>query len=95
MTVPRFCLPIFCLLLLAACGRQSETPAAAPLSYQTADGDTVPIRPLAEAGTDFLVRYDEEETMTAAGPVYRPRYALISQQDYDAGKPNWRPVSGF
>lgn len=73
---------------------EPEPPAAAPLSYQTADGNTVPIRPLAETGTDFLVRYGEEETATAAGPVYRPQYALIAKDDYYAGKPDWRPVGG-
>ena len=55
----------------------------------------MPIRPLAETGEDLLVQYGEEETLTAAGPVYRPLYALISQADYTAGIPNWRPISGF
>ena len=74
---------------------EPEPPAEAPLSYQTADGHTVPIRPLAEAGGDYLVQYGEEETLTANGPAYRPLYALISQADYAAGIPNWRPVGGM
>lgn len=74
---------------------EPEPPAEAPLSRQTADGDTVPIRPLAETGGDFLVQYDTKETLTAEGLDYRPQYALISQTDYYAGIPNWRPISGF
>lgn len=72
-----------------------EPPTEAPLSRQTADGNTVPIRPLAEAGGDFLVQYDTKETLTAEGLDYQPQYALISQADYYAGIPNWRPISGF